>query len=134
MSDDLWTQIEEAYTAAARLPKESRRSFLNERYGDRPEIVQEVESLLEYQEAGSKLRPSIALQSTVALVAGDNDVLIGRVVAGKYRIRRQLGATAMNEVYLADHIVLGVPFALKRPAPSLGSDSEFRLRLLEEGR
>jgi serine/threonine-protein kinase len=67
------------------------------------------------------------------LAPGNGD-LIGKVVAGKYRIRHQLGATAMNEVYLADHIALGVPFALKRPAPSLGSDAEFRLRLLEEGR
>ena len=40
----------------------------------------------------------------------------------------------MNEVYLADHIALGVPFALKRPVRRLGSDAEFRLRLLEEAR
>ena len=91
MINDLWTQIEEAYTAAAQLPKESRRSFLNDRYGDRPEIIQEVESLLEFQDAGSRLRPSIALDSTIALFAKDNTAVIGKVVAGKYRIRRQLG-------------------------------------------
>src|SRR3954454_7766588 len=95
-----WSQTEEAYAAAAQLPKESRRSFLNERYGDRPEIIREVESLLEYQEAGSKLSPPVALVPTIRFFAGD---IIGKVVAGKYRIRRQLGATAMNEVYLADH-------------------------------
>src|SRR5262249_14978490 len=56
------------------------------------------------------------------------------VIAGKYVIRECLGATRMSEVYLADHITLGVPFALKRAAPILGSDPEFRRRIVDEAR
>jgi len=134
MPNKFWTEVEDAYTRTARLPLEERKSFLQKTYPDRPDIRQEVESLLEHEEAGNNLTPSTMLEAVVDMFSDQSNELIGTVVAGKYLIRECLGTTRMSEVYLADHITLGVPFALKRAAPVLGSDLEFRKRLIDEAR
>ena len=134
MPNKLWTEVEDAYSRAARLPPEERKSFLDKTYSDRPDIRLEVESLLQYEEAAKNLTPSTMLEAVVDMFSDQSNELIGTVVAGKYLIRECLGATRMSEVYLADHITLGVPFALKRAAPILGSDLEFRRRLIDEAR
>ncbi len=52
---------------------------------------------------------------------------------GRYVISSQLGAGAMGEVYLAQHTQLRHHVAIKRLAPRLRSDTEFRQRFLREG-
>src|SRR5215510_7066681 len=103
MNEEFWAQVEKAYLEAAQLSPEARTPFLHQAYPDRPDIQQEVESLLQYQGAGSRLDPSAA--AAVASEMFGEDQLVGTVVAGKYRVRKWLGAGGEAEVYLADHLV-----------------------------
>ncbi len=134
MADKFWTEVEEAYLGAARLSKEERVSFLNQTYPDRPDIHREVESLLEYQPMADTLSQSTLLAAAANIFSDDDHELIGSVVAGKYLVRQYLGSGQMGEVYLADHMALNMPFALKRPSPALRGDPEFRQRLIDEAR
>jgi tetratricopeptide (TPR) repeat protein len=130
MKHELWVEIEDAYARAVELPLEKRTWFLNTTYGDRPDIRLEVESLLEHQAAAERLD-----QSSVVIAAAEmlmDDQPIGTVVAGKYLIRERLGTGGMADVYLADHLALKIPVALKRPKSELRSDPEFRRSFLEE--
>jgi len=45
--------------------------------------------------------------------ADDNAVLIGEVLANRYRIESRLGGGAMGEVFKARHVKMGRPFAVK---------------------
>jgi len=134
MANSFWTEVEDAYARIVQMSQEGRVSFLNENYGDRPDVRQEIQSLLKYQPAADRLSQLTALDAAAHMFADADEDLIGTVVAGRYIIRRHLGEGNMGEVYLADHIMLDMPFALKRPAPSLKSDPEYRERLIGEAR
>ena len=41
-----WAEIEAAFSASVDLPEDARRAFLQQQYGDRPDIRAEVESLV----------------------------------------------------------------------------------------
>jgi len=56
----------------------------------------------------------------------------GTVVRGKYRIVRLLGRGGMGTVYLAEHILLGRPRALKFIASELAQDATFLRRFRRE--
>jgi tetratricopeptide (TPR) repeat protein/TolB-like protein/predicted Ser/Thr protein kinase len=137
MANDLWQEVEEAYAHAAGLPQDKRASFLVENYAHRPDIRNEVESLLAQKRAAEEMSRS-TLFAAAAEVFGDtggkDDEIIGSIIAGKYLVRERIGAGKMGEVYLADHLAFDMPFALKRPAPALRNDASFRRRLLEEAR
>src|SRR4030095_2188028 len=66
------------------------------------------------------------------MFSDDDHDLIGSVVGGKYLVRQRLGGGQMGEIYLADHMVLNVPFALQCPAPRLKGDPELRHTMLDE--
>ncbi|HET6146177.1 MAG TPA: serine/threonine-protein kinase [Polyangia bacterium] len=57
-----------------------------------------------------------------------------QVLAGKYRLVRQLGAGGMGTVWLADHLTLHCPVAIKLIDPDVASDSRFRARFMHEAR
>jgi tetratricopeptide (TPR) repeat protein/tRNA A-37 threonylcarbamoyl transferase component Bud32 len=134
MSEDFWVDVEEAYNQAAELPPNARTTFLDKAYRDRADIRREVESLLEHQEVAQQLRQSTVMMAAAEMFGDDEKGLIGQIIADKYLIREFLGAGGMAEVYLADHIALQMPFALKRPRPVLRLDPEFRKRFLDEAR
>jgi serine/threonine protein kinase/tetratricopeptide (TPR) repeat protein len=61
----------------------------------------------------------------------NKDSVVGRAV-GRYVVQRRLGAGAMGEVYLAEDPKLKRAVALKRIAPQLREDAEYRARFLKE--
>jgi eukaryotic-like serine/threonine-protein kinase len=61
-------------------------------------------------------------------------VVEGDVVAGKYRIERQIGSGGMGVVMAARHLQLGEPVALKFVTESRGGDKEAMSRMMREAR
>ena len=59
---------------------------------------------------------------------------VPEILAGKYRLVRQLGAGGMGTVWLADHLSLHCPVAIKLIDPEVASDSRFRARFMHEAR
>jgi len=62
------------------------------------------------------------------------DLRPGMVVHQSYRIVRKLGQGGMGAVYLAQHILMDEPRALKFLSPELSSDQAFTARFLREVR
>jgi TPR repeat protein/serine/threonine protein kinase len=58
----------------------------------------------------------------------------GTVIRDCYRIERTLGKGGMGTVYLAEHILMGEPRALKFLSPSLAANPAFVQRFLQEAR
>ena len=58
----------------------------------------------------------------------------GAVLAGRYQVRGFLERGAHARVYLAEDLTTGSPVALKILSPETALSSEFRVRLLREGR
>ncbi len=133
MNPEYLTQIEEAYIEASRLPPDARQEFLSRTYRNRPDIVEEVLSLLRHQNDADRFDRSIVAAAAAEMLE-DVDNLIGSIVGGRYVIRRCIGTGAQAEVYLADHVALKTTFALKRPLPALRYNPDYRSRFLEEAR
>ena len=60
--------------------------------------------------------------------------LLGRVVAGKFRIEAPIGAGAMGEVFRARHIVLDTVIALKIMRADIAKDPMFKERFYREAK
>src|ERR1035441_5298023 len=67
-----------------------------------------------------------------ALLIDSRELEPGTVIRGKYRIVRQLGRGGMGTVYLAEHILLGRPRALKFISSELSQDATFLRRFRRE--
>src|SRR5215469_6191512 len=137
MASDLWQEVQEAYANAAGLPQDERTPYLMEKYAHRPDIRDEVESLLAQKHVAEHLGRSTLFAAAAQVfggTGGKDDEIIGSIIAGKYLVRECIGAGNMGEVYLADHLAFNMPFALKRPAPALRKDETFGRRLLDEAR
>ena len=60
--------------------------------------------------------------------------LIGRTIAGRYRVLSLLGEGGMGAVYLAEHLLIGREVALKRLHPELAADAKAVARFQREAR
>jgi predicted Ser/Thr protein kinase len=56
--------------------------------------------------------------------AAEGDAMVGRVLAGRYRILAKLGEGAMGAVYLGEHLHIGRRDAIKLLRPGLAGDAE----------
>ncbi|WP_437782858.1 serine/threonine-protein kinase [Sorangium sp. So ce1097] len=80
------------------------------------------------------LAPEETLPSDEPDEGASRRVGVGRVLDGKYNLVRLLGAGGMGEVYEAEHVLLGVPVAVKTMHPHIASFPESRRRFLREAR
>src|SRR5262245_42919527 len=133
MKPEFLAEVEEAFNEAAQLPPERLDEFLSNACADRPDVAKEVRSLLQYKDDADKLDPSLIVAAAAEMLR-DTDNVIGSLVGGRYIIRRCIGVGAMAEVYLADHVALKTPFALKRPLPTLRTNPDYQQRFLDEAR
>ena len=65
-----------------------------------------------------------ALDGAVLRGAAQGGDLTGEVIAGRYLVRHRLGGGGMGEVYLAEHVRMGRPCALKVMRPELAADAD----------
>src|SRR3990170_4945839 len=63
-----------------------------------------------------------------------NDPLIGKVVAGRYRLESRLGEGGMGLVYRARHVLIDRVVALKLIRPDLRAETHLRAWMLREAR
>ncbi|HEX4512664.1 MAG TPA: protein kinase, partial [Polyangiaceae bacterium] len=62
------------------------------------------------------------------------DPMIGRVVAGRYRLESRLGEGGMGVVYRARHVLIDRVVALKLIRPDLRGETHLRAWMLREAR
>jgi serine/threonine-protein kinase len=62
------------------------------------------------------------------------DTLIGRMIKGRYQVRKKLGAGGMGSVYLAEQVSIGRRVALKVLHGAYATDEEFIRRFRHEAR
>ncbi|MBX7197552.1 MAG: protein kinase, partial [Sandaracinaceae bacterium] len=60
--------------------------------------------------------------------------LVGRIIAGRYRVTGILGEGGMGAVYIAEHLLLGRKVAIKRLHPELTGDEKAVARFQREAR
>ena len=62
------------------------------------------------------------------------DTMLGKVVAGRYRLEARLGEGGMGVVYRARHVLIDRVVALKLIRPDLRSETHLRAWMLREAR
>src|SRR5262245_13131706 len=65
---------------------------------------------------------------------GSNDPMLGKVVAGRYRLEARLGEGGMGVVYRARHVLIERVVALKLIRPDLRGETHLRAWMLREAR
>jgi len=65
---------------------------------------------------------------------GSTDPLVGRMIAGRYRLVQRIGEGGMSTVYLARHVVIERLSAIKILRPELATSESHRERFLREAR
>jgi serine/threonine protein kinase len=101
MTPDRWLQVKEIFHEAVELDHKERRTFLLKRCGDDPEMLRELELLMESHEGAGPFieRPALASASDI-LSEGEAYIWAGRTL-GQYRVLRELGHGGMGLVLLA---------------------------------
>ncbi len=73
-------------------------------------------------------------QSTNTRAAAPADAMLGKVVAGRYRLEARLGEGGMGIVYRARHVLIDRVVALKLIRPDLRGETHLRAWMLREAR
>lgn len=89
-------RIQEVFYQALALPKSERDAFLAKACGDQPDVERELKELLAAHDS-----PGGVLENPVTRLDFVPDNLAGTTIDGRYRVERELGYTAMSQVYLA---------------------------------
>jgi serine/threonine protein kinase len=101
MTPDRWLQVKEIFQEAAELGHEGGRALLLERCNGDPEMLRELELLLESHHDAEEFieRPALCSASDI-LSGGEANLWMGRTV-GQYRVLREIGRGGMGLVLLA---------------------------------
>src|SRR5215470_6824368 len=70
--------------------------------------------------------------ATVATSAGTKDLMVGRVLSGRYRLLERVGEGGMGVVYKAQHVKMKRLAAVKVLSPDFSSNGEFIARFERE--
>lgn len=98
-----WSKVKNKIEKALEIEDELRGEFIRNSCADEPDLIFEIESLLEFETAAEKFFDS-PLENFVSGFADEeyeNGKLIGREIE-KYRIVKKIGHGGMGEVYLAE--------------------------------
>jgi eukaryotic-like serine/threonine-protein kinase len=83
---------------------------------------------------GDFVAPRLETGATEAKLGGNPDVVVGQILAGKYRVERVIGEGGMGYVVAAYHLQLHTTVAIKLLAPKLLTDAEALARFASEAR
>ena len=116
----------------------SREEFLRDACAGDESLQEEVESLLQYQDAAQDFMESPALDGEAGRLAlGWADAasidFVGRIL-GRYQIIEKIGAGGMGAVYRAHDTQLDRDLAIKVPLPGTHADEEHKVRLIREAK
>jgi serine/threonine-protein kinase len=130
-----WQKVEQLYHAALEHPAERRSTFLAEACGGDEVLLQEVESLLAYEDQAENFIESPALDVAAKLMANKQGVTVtaGQTI-NQYKIISPIGAGGMGEVYLAEDTRLARRVALKFLPAHLTQDKRYLRRFEQEAR
>ena len=129
-------QIEAVFHAALEVPASERRAFLDRACAGDPDLLREVESLLQHS-SGHTTAFNAAVQPVASdlltTVRFESDLAPGSML-GPYRLDRKLGEGGMGSVYLATDSRLSRNVAVKVISRGLARTAEARSRFLREAR
>ncbi|MBV9182129.1 MAG: hypothetical protein JO356_12535, partial [Acidobacteria bacterium] len=124
MDAERWARVERLYLRVLDSPPERRTAVLEESCSDDPELLHELESLLEArQEAGSFLSPDQLCNHIGKLGSEPAASVVGSTL-GPYRITAEIGSGAMGDVYRARDSRLDRQLALKILPSAFTNDAE----------
>lgn len=99
MNPELWREVDDILGEALELPAEKRKGFVNSRCTGRPELLAEVESILDAHAASDGFLPALTFAGGPASPVEAQD-LRGRRI-GAYLIVDEIGRGGMGAVYRA---------------------------------
>jgi eukaryotic-like serine/threonine-protein kinase len=130
-----WRRVKALFIEALQYSESERREFLARTALAEPELISEVESLLDSDAAAAELWETPA--AALLLEQAPDDDTKGRLAVGTqlgaYEITSFIAAGGMGAVYRARHRVLGREVALKTVGKST-TDPEAKRRLIREAR
>jgi eukaryotic-like serine/threonine-protein kinase len=132
VTPERWRQVNDLFHAALKHDPERRREFLASAAHDDPQLVSEVESLLDSHDTSGGFLETPAWGVAADLIL-DDEPLAGREI-GPYRVLHEIGRGGMGIVYAAEDTRLGRRVALKALPPEYTQDLPRRERLTREAR
>ncbi len=134
MNPERLQQIESLYHTALELDESERGTFLRDACPNDAELLEEVESLLDFEKRSESFIEETAVEVAAKSLTETGAIdLIGENI-GHYKIVSFLGAGGMGEVFCAVDERLGRRVALKLLSPMLVRDAEYLRRFKREAR
>jgi hypothetical protein len=132
VNPERWRQVSALFQQALDHDPADRARMLREATIDDPDLLREVQSLLDTHRASADFLGEPAWQVAAGLIL-DDELAPGDTL-GPYRVRQEIGRGGMGIVYAAFDERLGRVVALKALPPEWAADARRRERLTREAR
>src|SRR6185369_17695767 len=134
MTPERWQQVDNLLQQVIDVRPAERNARLDELCAGDPDLRQEIESLISYQELARNFLGAPAVEENLYLLCEPQlESMIGRTL-GRYKIEAQLGVGGMGEVYLAEDTTLDQKVAIKFLSSFLQPSLKAKERLLLEAK